>query len=59
VIVYDLDINGIAILPSKANTPLIVDANAVLAGTFALKRFKVIRRRNAQIIQGLSIVDLP
>jgi hypothetical protein len=35
VIVSDFDVVSIAFLPDKANSPLIVDANAVLAPSVA------------------------
>jgi hypothetical protein len=38
--------------PTKADTPLIVDTNAILAGTIALERFKVIAGWDPQIIES-------
>jgi hypothetical protein len=42
MIVYDLNIFCARFLPAKADTPLIVDTNAVLARTVAFECFKPI-----------------
>ena len=38
------------VMPSKAHAPLIVDADAVLAFSIALKRLQLIARWNAQAV---------
>jgi hypothetical protein len=43
----------------KTNTPLIVDANAVLAGAFAFEPFKMIAWRDSKIIQPSRNLKLP
>jgi hypothetical protein len=43
-----------SIRPTKANTPLIVDSNAVLARTIALECLKMIAGWNPQIIKPIS-----
>lgn len=51
VIIRTLDVERIAILEPETQPPLIVDADAVLSGTFALQCFKTIRWRKPQILQ--------
>ena len=51
MIVGDLDIPGCAISPYKAEPPLIVDANAVLALTIAAQSLQTITGRHPQIVQ--------
>lgn len=51
MVINDLDIEGISIVPYEADSPLVVYSYAVLAfpGTFQL--FKVIARRNLQVVE--------
>ena len=51
MIVHDRDIVRVAVLPTKADTPLIVDPNAVLASAIALAFFEAIAGRNAEIVE--------
>jgi hypothetical protein len=46
------------IRPTKADTPLIIDTNAVLAGTIILESFKVISGWHPQIIKSASDLEL-
>jgi hypothetical protein len=46
------------IRPTKTNPPLVVDTNAVLTCTIALKRFKVITGRYPQIIKSSGNLKL-
>ena len=57
MVVYDLDIVRIAIRPSEANPPLIVDPNAVLAGTIAFELLQPVPRWNAKVIEGFGSID--
>jgi len=50
MIIDDLDIKGMAILPSKADTPLIVDADAVLSSPVTAQFFETIAGWSQQII---------
>jgi len=62
VVVRDLDIVGIAILPAKADTILLIDADAVLAGPFPPEAFEVVSRGNGQLAQvtnAIYLVELP
>jgi hypothetical protein len=49
VAIHDLDLLDTRVRPTKADSPLIVDANAVVAGPLALESFEAITRRNLQI----------
>jgi hypothetical protein len=59
VVIDDLHIFRAYIGPSKANTPLIVDSNAVLARTLALECLQAITRRNIQVTQPARDFKLP
>src|ERR1700693_6511149 len=50
VIVDDLDVFGFAFDPAEANSPLVVDPDAHLAGAAALQGFEPVARRIAQVI---------
>lgn len=57
MVVNDLDVLRIAICPAKAGSPLIVDANAVLADAIALELLQTIVWRDAEILECLCGVD--
>jgi hypothetical protein len=40
--------------PAEANSPLIIDADAVLSAAFPFQRFKMITRRNAEVSKPAS-----
>jgi hypothetical protein len=48
VVIDDFDIEGIAVLETKAHTPLIVDADTPLAGAIASQRLESVGRRISQ-----------
>jgi len=50
MVVHDFNVNGIAIHPSKAYSPLIVDPNAVLSFSVSPQRFQPVRRWNSQVV---------
>lgn len=52
MIVGDLDIVDTFVLPSENDSPLIVDANAVLAGSISAKDFEPIGWRCGQVAKG-------
>jgi hypothetical protein len=56
VIVNDLNLVGIAILPAKADAPLLVHANTVLAGAIASELLQSIARRHAEVVELLGRV---
>jgi hypothetical protein len=57
VIVAELYFVGIPIRPAKADPPLVIDANAVLVGAVARKRFEPVSRRHAEIVHIARGVD--
>jgi hypothetical protein len=59
VIIDDLDIERTGLRPAKADSPLIVDPDAVLAGSSAFQGFESIARRYFQIVQAGSDLKLP
>ncbi len=59
VIIYDFDVFRESIGPMKADAPLIIDANAVLTGTTAFERLKVIAGWNPQILKTIGDFELP
>jgi predicted nucleic acid-binding protein len=54
VVINDLNLNGVTILPNEADSPLIVDSNAVFSSTVALQLLEPIRWRNPKRIQIAS-----
>jgi len=54
VIVSDLDVDraGRAFRPLKANPPLVIDADAVLALPIALQSFQPIARQSGEVFEG-------
>jgi hypothetical protein len=58
VIVHDLDIFDIALGPSEADTPLIVDADAHLSGAVPFQGFEPIGRRIAEVIDRRRSIKL-
>jgi len=62
VIVHNLDLVRVSVLPSKADAPLVVDANAVLTLSVAVQRFEPIARRDSQVLNSacsMQIKKLP
>src|ERR1019366_6297462 len=57
MIVGDLDSVRLAVNPAKANSPLVVDADAVLSVAIACKFLQSIPRRHAQIIQRFGRIE--
>ena len=58
MVIDDLDIEHVAILPSEADAPLLVDADAVLAGAVALECLERVRWGNHQIAQIRSAIEV-
>jgi hypothetical protein len=57
MVVDDFDIPRISIMPAEADTPLVVDSNAMLAGPVAAEFLKAIARRDPEIVERLGGVD--
>jgi hypothetical protein len=51
VVVHKLNLICIPFSPGEADSPLIVDSNAVGTRSIALQQFKLVARRYAQILQ--------
>ena len=52
MVVDDFHIVGIAVFPDKADAPLLVDANAVLAEAITFEGLESITRRCVQILEN-------
>ena len=59
MIVGDLDLEGVALPPEEANSPLIVDPNAVPAFSITRELFEAVSWRNPQICQGICCIQNP
>jgi hypothetical protein len=57
MIVYDLDVPDVAIFPTKACAPLIIDANAESSGAIAFERLQAIPGGRFQEIQRGRVVQ--
>ena len=49
---------GMGLLPSEANPPLVIDADAMLPRTIALEGFEAISRGSTQIAQIVGFVQV-
>ena len=58
MIVHELDRVCVTVLPDKADTPLVVDANAVLPRPVALQRLEPVARREAQSVKARRGMEL-
>jgi hypothetical protein len=56
VIVGDLDLESITISPRKADAPLVIDANAVLAAAATFQLLEAIARRFRHVGEGTGSV---
>jgi hypothetical protein len=59
VIIGDLNFIGISRTPDKANTPLVVDTDAVLPSAVAVQPFETVPRRGSEIAQDFRGIQLP
>jgi hypothetical protein len=57
MVVYDLDIVGVSLTPAEADTPLVVDPNAILSFPVSSQFLKAISWWNTKVIQSLSRVQ--
>ncbi len=58
MIIHNFNVVHIAVFPSEAHPPLIVDTNAVLPLPIAFQRFKLIAGRLPEILQGSGTVKI-
>lgn len=56
VVVNDFHGIGVAVTPDKANSPLVIDTDAVLPYAVALEGFKPVPRRDSQILERDRVV---
>src|ERR1019366_4946360 len=59
VIVHDLNFVSIALAPNEAQTPLVVNANAVLSLSAAMQSFQAISGGRCPIAQFGGAIQLP
>lgn len=59
MIVYDFNVVRVSVMPAKADPPLIVDANAVLALSVLGKLLQPIARRHSEVCQSNGPVQHP
>jgi len=59
VVIYNLHVVGVTVSPLKANSPTVIDPDAVLPGPIPGQLFESVCRGNAEIIQGVSVVEHP
>ena len=57
MIIDDLDFEGVIAFPFEADSPLLIDPNAVLAFAFSFERFQAIAWWCREIIQILGVVE--
>ena len=59
MIINDLNIGRASRRPAKADTQLVIDADAVLAGSVAMQQFQPIARWHAKVLQPAGDLQLP
>ena len=57
MVVGNLSIKGVPVFSAEADSPLVVDADAVLSGSVALQRFQPVSRWDPQILQLHGILQ--
>jgi hypothetical protein len=57
VIIHNLNVVGVAVPPPKADTPPIVNPDAVLPGTVARQLLELVAGRDSQVIQRFGRVE--
>jgi len=58
MVINNLDLIGITVSPDEANSPLVIDANAVLALAVASQCLKPVPRRDLQVLQHSSAMEI-
>jgi hypothetical protein len=58
MVIHDLHALGTAVAPHKADTPLIIDPDAVLAGTSPTQQLQPIAGWGGQVTEFLGLVKL-
>jgi hypothetical protein len=57
VVINYFNVAGILTFPTKANSPLIINSNAMLSATISLQGFEPISWRSAQIVQSARLIE--
>ncbi len=57
MIVDNLNIMGVSIFPPEANAPLVIHANAILAGTLSLQFLEPVPGWHSQVVQRIGGVQ--
>jgi hypothetical protein len=57
VVIHDLNVMRIAVAPSEADAPLVIDPNAVGSRPATLQQFELVSRRNAEILQPQRLMQ--
>lgn len=57
MVVHDLNVKYLPLLPAKADPPLIIDADAVLALAVAFEGFEPVAGRNLEILQPSDLMQ--
>jgi hypothetical protein len=58
MIIGELDIEGVTVLESEAESPLLIDPDAPLAFAIALQRFQPVPWRNEQVLDGPGLAEV-
>ena len=62
MIINKLDLVGVPIFPPRADSPLVIDTNTVLAGAIAFELLQAVAGRDAEILEllgGVNDTELP
>ena len=62
MIINNLDLEGIAVSPAKTDSPLVIDANTVLAGAVAFELLQAVAGWDPEIVEllgGIHDAELP
>lgn len=59
MVVHDLNVVGISRSPSETDSPLSVDANAVLASSIPLQPFELVTWRYPKVIENRGCIEYP
>jgi len=57
MVVDDLDLVSVSVPPHEADTPLVIDADAMGSCSIAFEGFESVARRHPQIFQGFCSVE--
>ena len=58
MVIHDFNIEGISVLPAKADPPLVVNADAVLSFAVALECFEPVTGRDLELLKALCLMQV-